>query len=126
MKTMAAAVWVLGLAAVFPGAALAADGALNVSGKVAVDASGMTVYTFDKDQANSGKSMCNGPCAKLWPPVMAPADTQPSGDLGVVMREDGAKQLSYKGKPLYHYAKDQKMGDMKGDKFKDMWHVVTP
>ncbi|MBI2313066.1 MAG: sigma-70 family RNA polymerase sigma factor [Betaproteobacteria bacterium] len=25
--------------------------------------SGMTLYTFDKDAAGSGKSMCNGPCA---------------------------------------------------------------
>jgi predicted lipoprotein with Yx(FWY)xxD motif len=126
MKTMAAAVWVLCLAAVFPGAAFAADGALNLSGKMAVDSSGMTVYTFDKDKAGSGKSMCNGPCAKSWPPVVAPAGTQPSGGLGVVTREDGTKQLSYMGKPLYHYSKDQAKGDMKGDNFKGVWHVVTP
>jgi len=126
MKTMVAAAWALSFAAMFPGAVFAAGGALNTSGKRVVDAAGMTVYTFDKDKANSGKSMCNGPCAKSWPPVMAPAGTQPSGDLGVVMREDGGKQLSYRGKPLYHYAKDQAKGDMKGDKFKGMWHVVTP
>ena len=28
---------------------------------------GMTLYTFDKDAAGSGKSVCNGPCASNWP-----------------------------------------------------------
>src|SRR3546814_13656630 len=37
---------------------------------ILVDKAGMTVYTFDKDKANSGKSACNDQCAKAWPPVM--------------------------------------------------------
>ena len=32
---------------------------------------GMTLYTFDNDKAGSGKSVCNGPCATNWPPLMA-------------------------------------------------------
>jgi predicted lipoprotein with Yx(FWY)xxD motif len=35
-----------------------------------VGANGMTLYTFDKDTAGSGKSVCNGPCATNWPPLM--------------------------------------------------------
>ena len=38
-------------------------------GKTFVDGKGMTLYTFDKDAG--GKSMCNGPCAEAWPPLLA-------------------------------------------------------
>jgi predicted lipoprotein with Yx(FWY)xxD motif len=93
---------------------------------VLVDSGGMTVYTFDKDAAGSGKSVCNGPCAKLWPPVMAAADAKAEGDWSVVTRDDGAKQWAYKGKPVYLYASDAKAGDRTGDNFKDVWHVIKP
>jgi len=111
------------LAALFTaGAAMAADALKKVDG-VMVDASGKTVYTFDKDAANSGKSACNGPCATLWPPV--PAEAAPGAPpYSVVTRDDGSKQLAYKGKPLYHYSADQKAGERTGDGFKDVWHVV--
>ena len=84
----------------------------------------MTVYTFDKDVANSGKSACNGPCATLWPPVMAGASDQPSGAFGIVTRDDGSRQWSYKGKPIYTYQNDKQPGDKGGDNFKDVWHVI--
>jgi predicted lipoprotein with Yx(FWY)xxD motif len=104
-------------------AAGAADGALKKVDGVLVDANGRTVYTFDKDSANSGKSACNGPCAKLWPPVAA--DGAPAAaPYSVVTREDGTRQIAYKGKPLYLYAEDGKPGDRAGDGFKDIWHVV--
>lgn len=94
-----------------------------MSNGVMVNSAGMTLYTFDKDTANSGKSVCNGPCIALWPAVAASADMK-GGDYSVVTRDDGSKQLAYKGKPLYLYAKDQKPGDMTGDNFKEVWHVV--
>jgi predicted lipoprotein with Yx(FWY)xxD motif len=83
----------------------------------------MTVYTFDKDTANSGKSACSGSCAENWPPVQA-GDAQPAAPYSTVTRDDGSKQLAYKGKPLYTFAKDKKAGDKTGDKVKDVWHVV--
>ena len=86
--------------------------------------SGATVYTFDKDAANSGKSACNGPCAQNWPPLAAQASDAPSGDWTIVTRDDGAKQWAYKGWPLYTFAKDAKPGDTAGDNFKNVWHVV--
>lgn len=94
----------------------------KISGGVLVDSAGMTLYTFDKDTANSGKSTCNGPCAALWPPV--PATGNVSGDYSVVTRDDGSKQLAYKGKPVYRYTPDQKPGDKLGDNFKDVWHMI--
>jgi predicted lipoprotein with Yx(FWY)xxD motif len=90
-----------------------------------VDSAGMTLYTFDKDAAGSGKSVCNGPCAKNWPPLHAAASDHAAGNWSVIMRDDGSKQLTYKGKPLYLWIKDHKPGDKTGDGFKNVWHVVT-
>ena len=104
--------------------AVAADAPAKMDGGVLVAANGMTLYTFDSDKAGSGKSLCNGPCAGLWPPFMAAATDQPAGDYSVVTRDDGTRQLAYKGKPLYFYKADQKAGDRTGDNFKDVWHIV--
>ena len=60
------------------------DGALTNS-------AGMTLYTFDKDAAGSGKSVCNGPCPANWPPLMAAADAKAAGDYAIVTRDDGSK-----------------------------------
>jgi len=105
--------------------AIAADIApLHKSEGVLVDSSGMTVYTFDKDQPDSGKSACTDACANNWPPVVA-GDAALPAPYSAIKREDGTKQLAYKGKPLYTFVKDKKAGDKNGDKVKDMWHVVT-
>lgn len=97
---------------------------MKMADGVLVNDAGMTLYTFDKDTANSGKSACNGPCATLWPAVPASAASYPA-PYSVVMRDDGSRQLARNGKPLYLYAQDAKPGERKGDKFKDVWHVVT-
>jgi predicted lipoprotein with Yx(FWY)xxD motif len=103
------------------GAALA-DDALRLQDGVRVTAAGMTVYTFDKDAADSGKSVCNGPCADNWPAVPAPADVAPPYSL--VTRDDGARQLAYRGRPLYLFKGDKAAGERNGDNFKTIWHVV--
>ena len=103
--------------------AVAADAPAKISGGVLVSGNGMTLYSFDADKAGSGKSACNGPCAGLWPPLIAAADPA-YGEYGVVTRDDGARQLAYKGKPLYFYKADQKAGDRTGDNFKDVWHLI--
>ena len=95
-----------------------------VSGGVLVAPGGVTIYTFDKDTANSRKSTCNGPCATLWPPMTAGATDMPVGNYSVVTRDDGARQLAYKGKPVYTYKADVKAGDRTGDNFRDVWQIV--
>jgi predicted lipoprotein with Yx(FWY)xxD motif len=105
------------------GASAAGAPAVVVNGVMATPG-GATVYTFDKDAANSGKSACNGPCAMLWPPVAAQASDAASGDWTIVSRDDGSKQWAYKGLPLYTYSKDAKAGDASGDNFKTVWHVI--
>jgi predicted lipoprotein with Yx(FWY)xxD motif len=111
----------LAAALLISSAAHAAD-PLKKSDGILVDDKGMTVYTFDKDSANSGKSACMDGCLKLWPAVAAPAAV--AAPYSAITRDDGMRQLAYKGKPLYYYAKDSKPGERSGDNFKDVWHVV--
>jgi predicted lipoprotein with Yx(FWY)xxD motif len=101
------------------GPAKAADGVL-------AGANGMTLYTFDKDAAGSGKSVCNGPCAANWPPLLVKEGEAAHGDYSVVTRDDGARQWAFKGRPLYFWVKDQKPGDRTGDGFNNVWHVAKP
>lgn len=105
------------------GVALAQQAPAKVAGGVMTDGStGMTLYAFDKDAG--GKSSCNGPCAALWPPLLVTGDAKASGDWSIIARDDGTKQWAFKGKPLYHWSKDQKPGDMTGDGFAGVWHAV--
>lgn len=108
-----------GCASMMPAPAKVADGVL-------VGPNGMTLYTFDRDTAGSGKSVCNGPCATNWPPLMASEMDKPAGDYTVVTRDDGKKQWAVKGKPLYYWIKDTKAGDKTGDGVQNVWHVVKP
>ncbi len=107
------------VSALAAGPAMVSDGMLTGS-------NGMTLYTFDRDAAGSGKSVCNDTCAKNWPPLMAKADEMAAGDYTVITRDDGGKQWAYKGKPLYYWIKDQKPGDKTGDGVNNVWHIAKP
>jgi len=91
-----------------------------------IGSNGMTLYTFDKDTAGSGKSVCNGQCATNWPPLMAADADAASGDYSLVTRDDGKKQWALKGKPLYYWIKDTKPGDTTGEGVMGAWHVAKP
>ncbi|MDB5964639.1 MAG: hypothetical protein JWQ72_1139 [Polaromonas sp.] len=124
MKSLLAAVMTASLlaacASMGPAApATAMDGVL-------VGPNAMTLYVFDRDTANSGKSVCNGPCAANWPALMASDADKPMGDYMVITRDDGKKQWAVKGKPLYYWSKDAKPGDRTGDNFMNIWHVARP
>ncbi|MFH0129736.1 hypothetical protein ACGLHS_05965 [Variovorax sp. VaC1] len=95
------------------------DGAL-------VGPNGMTLYTFDKDTAGNGKSVCNGGCATNWPPFMAADSDKPAGDFTIVTRDDGKKQWAAKGWPLYYWVKDTKPGDKTGDGVNGTWKIAKP
>ncbi|MFT4172733.1 MAG: hypothetical protein QM639_09260 [Rhodocyclaceae bacterium] len=108
------------------GLAAAADPATTKDGAL-VDAKGMTLYTFDKDAAAPGKSVCNGQCATNWPPLMASTEAKPMGEWTIVTRDDGGKQWAYKGKPLYTWVKDKAPGDKTGEGMAgNTWHVAAP
>lgn len=115
-----AAVLLAGCASMAPGSAPP----MAMKGGMLVDAKGMTLYTFDRDPAGTGKSVCNGDCAVKWPPAMAKADDKPAGDYTIVTRDDGKRQWAFKGKPLYTWPEDQEPGDKYGDNYNKVWHIV--
>ena len=90
-----------------------------------VDAKNMTLYTYDKD-TEANKSTCVAMCLMNWPVLKAAATDKDMGDWKVITRDDGSKQWSYKGKPLYYFAMDAAAGDAKGDGRGMVWHVATP
>ena len=104
----------------------------GAAGTYLTGASGRALYLWVADTGT--KSNCTGQCAKFWPPVLA--KTKPSvsggaaaGDLGTTTRADGAKQLTYKGHPLYYFFEDPKAGTDKGQgssNFGAKWWLVAP
>lgn len=89
-----------------------------------VNAEKMTLYTFDKDA--EGVSNCYDMCAVNWPPALLEGTMMLPEGYSVVERKDGAKQIAYKGAPLYGWFKDEKPGDMTGDGVKGVWHIARP
>ena len=96
-------------------------------GKVVVDGKGMTLYIFTPD--SGGKSVCNGDCAKAWPPLAAGgAPTLGTGldaeDFTAITRDDGSSQVAFYGMPLYYFAGDKAAGDVTGQGLGGKWYVV--
>lgn len=92
----------------------------------------LTVYLFEGDHGTS--SSCMGACEQVWPPVTTAAAATAAGgaiaaDLGTTTRADGTKQVTYKGHPLYFFAKDKDDGDAYGQGvhgFGSDWYVLKP
>ena len=98
---------------------------IKETGGMLVDAKGMTLYAYDNDK-EPGKSSCVAQCLAAWPAAVASADTKASGDFSVITRDDGTKQIAYKGKPLYTFVQDKNPGDIHGDGRAKVWHMVMP
>ncbi|MFC4933068.1 COG4315 family predicted lipoprotein [Massilia sp. GCM10023247] len=124
MVSIRAALGALGAAMVLSACASTAGTMPRQADGALVNEAGMTLYTFDKDVAGSGKSACAGPCATMWPAVPATAATY-AAPYSVVVRDDGTRQLARNGKPLYLYAQDTRPGERNGDNVKNVWHIVT-
>lgn len=100
-------------------------------GTIVVDAQGMTVYVFDNDTANSGMSACEGDCLAQWPAVVTDADTPTvegvTGTVGTITRtDDGTRQITLNGLPLYYWVEDTAAGDVSGQGVGGVWWVVGP
>jgi predicted lipoprotein with Yx(FWY)xxD motif len=101
-------------------------------GRVLVNSRGRTLYLFGKDR--SGKSACSGQCATFWPPLIAsgkPAASEgaKASLLGVIMRADGRRQVTYNHHPLYTFVKDKSKGQTHGEgvsAFGSKWYAISP
>jgi predicted lipoprotein with Yx(FWY)xxD motif len=97
-------------------------------GTVLVDDKGLTVYVYDMDTANSGKSACTGACIGQWPAVAAGSATPKvdgvTGKVGTITGTDGKPQVTVDGLPLYTFAGDSSAGDVTGQGFDGIWWVV--
>jgi predicted lipoprotein with Yx(FWY)xxD motif len=101
-------------------------------GKVLFDGRGFVIYAFTRDH---GRSACYGACAKAWPPYFAPKGTLRVAPgvkrslLGTVRRRDGRRQVTYAGRPLYHYIGDTRAGQILCQdvvEYGGRWLIVRP
>ena len=124
-----------GLIATFMFATLAAAAMVEVKAKDGIgqylsDDKGMTLYLFKKD--TPGKSACLAVtgCLEKWPAFYVDK-VETSGGVSpdafaTITRDDGKKQTTFKGLPLYYFFKDKAPGDTNGQGFNDVWYVVAP
>ena len=106
---------------------------LGDSGRVLVDSAGKALYAADEEADSS--VVCTGACTSFWMPLTihgrAPSGNSLPGELGVVERGDGTRQVTFDGKRLYTFVEDEP-GEVTGDGFSDAfdgqqftWHVVS-
>jgi len=101
-------------------------------GQFLVDSKGVTLYNFSDDV--TGDSECTGGCLSMWPAAYIPTPIfsgVASTDFGEITRDDGSKQTTYKGFPLYYYSptangKVEAAGSTQGDGIDNEWFVVKP
>lgn len=97
-------------------------------GKYLTDTEGKSLYWFKKD--SPGKSACSGPCVEKWPVYYRETVAPPAGlkaeDFATITREDGKKQTTFRGYPLYYWVNDQQPGDTNGQGVNNVWFVIEP
>ena len=97
-----------------------------VKGTILADSNGKSLYIFDRDTL--GVSNCIDTCLVNWPPFsanLATQDTLPE-NVSIINHPDGSSQFAWKGLPLYYYIQDVNIGDVLGDDFGGVWHLVQP
>jgi predicted lipoprotein with Yx(FWY)xxD motif len=96
---------------------------------VLTNVKGITLYSLSAE--TNGKFICKGSCLKDWHPLVVAAGVKPTGPvrLSTIKRPDnGQRQVTFDGRPLYTFDEDTKAGDAKGQGIKDVgtWHAATP
>ncbi len=99
-------------------------------GRILVDASGRALYLFDADKGPM--STCYTACAAAWPPFIVTQAPAAGPDLAqaltsTTVRNDGSRQVTYNGHPLYYYTGDHGPGEVNCEavvEFGGGWYVV--
>jgi predicted lipoprotein with Yx(FWY)xxD motif len=100
-------------------------------GPILVGPNGKTLYLFMSDTAMM--STCSGSCAQNWPPLTTSGTPRAMGGvsqslLGTITRQNGTKQVTYHGHPLYYFIADSGPGMASGeglDAFGARWEVIN-
>jgi predicted lipoprotein with Yx(FWY)xxD motif len=133
MKKFTIVLVVVGMMAFGISAAMGMHHAIKIQEKKGIgiyltDTEGKALYWFKKD--SSGKSACAGSCLEKWPiyyreTVAAPKEIK-AEDFGTIIREDGKKQTTFRGYPLYYWINDKKPGETTGQAVNNVWFVINP
>jgi predicted lipoprotein with Yx(FWY)xxD motif len=102
-----------------------AKAVITKKGPQLVDAKGMTLYYFERDNTGNN-STCNGACAEKRPPLIAGDNAVAAGDFTVIKRDDGTRMWAYRYRPLYTSQMDAAPGDIMGDNPAQFWRVARP
>ena len=98
-------------------------------GSFLVGPNGHTLYVFAQDDAEL--SNCTGDCIENWPPLFVAQGVVPmanegvEGELGVLERDDGGRQVMYNGAPLYFFAGDSAPNQTNGHGVGGVWFVAA-
>ena len=101
-------------------------------GRILFDGKGRALYLFTRDKGE--RSHCYGACADAWPPFLTRGrprakDSADRDLLGTVKRKGGKTQVTYRGRPLYHYVGDREAGEVlcqDVEEYGGHWYVVAP
>ena len=100
-------------------------------GPMLYDATGQPIYLFTAERGD--RPACYDACAADWPPVLTRGEPRARGGvrdalLGVTRRDDGSRQVTYAGHPLYFYAHEGKYQVLCHDvvEYGGTWLVVRP
>jgi predicted lipoprotein with Yx(FWY)xxD motif len=96
---------------------------------ILVNLRGLTLYSLSAE--TNGKFICKRGCLIDWHPLYVARGVKPTGPvkLGTVKRPDnGRRQVTFKGRPLYTFDEDAKPGDVEGEGIRDVgvWRAATP
>jgi predicted lipoprotein with Yx(FWY)xxD motif len=99
----------------------------TAAGDALAGAGGKTLYIFKAD--TGGTSTCNAGCIGTWPPFLGDgsqvtAASGISGSFATTTRDDGTKQVTHGGQPLYYYSGDKAAGDANGQGIAGKWFIA--
>jgi predicted lipoprotein with Yx(FWY)xxD motif len=94
-------------------------------GNYLADEEGRTLYIFARDY--DGLSRCLEGCESIWIPVGVSSKLPESAqnEFGLVRRDNGFVQLTFRGWPLYTYSKEGN-NEISGDNMDGEWYLAKP
>jgi predicted lipoprotein with Yx(FWY)xxD motif len=109
-------------------------------GAYLITAEGRPLYFFSADTARSAgtdaNSRCSDACTQQWPPLIAGAGgavSSPEIEIALISKtkrqQGGASQVLFAGRPVYHFAGDQRGEPPTGhgqSAYGGVWQLIAP